>query len=47
MALATVSRRSKDMVSNPIANAHEQRAQPEEDDGDTHDEQFGSHGFQS
>jgi hypothetical protein len=38
MALATVSRRSKDMVSNPIADAHEQRAQPEEDDGDTNDD---------
>jgi hypothetical protein len=35
------------MVSDPIADAHEQRAQAEEDDGDTNDEQFGSHDFQS
>jgi len=47
MALATVSRRSKDMVSDPIADAHEQHAQAEEEDGDTNDEQFGSHDFQS
>jgi hypothetical protein len=38
MALATVNRRSKDMVSDPIAEAHEQRAQSKEDDGDTNDD---------
>ena len=35
------------MVSDPIADAHEQHAQAEEEDGDTNDEQFGSHDFQS
>jgi hypothetical protein len=44
MALETVSRRSKDIVSDPIADAHEQRAQSEENDGDTNDDEFGSHG---
>jgi hypothetical protein len=47
MALPTVSKRSKDMASNPIANAHEERAQPEKGDGDTNDDYFGSHDFQS
>jgi hypothetical protein len=45
MALATVSRRSKDMVSNPIADAHEERAQPKEENADANGEEFGAHGF--
>jgi hypothetical protein len=45
MALATVNRRSKDMVSDPIADAHEQRAQPEEQNTDENDDELGSHGF--
>ena len=35
------------MVSDPIADAHEQRAECVEENADTNDEQFGSHGFQS
>jgi hypothetical protein len=45
MALATVNRRSKDMISDPIADAHEQRAQSEQQNTDANDEQLGSHGF--
>jgi len=33
------------MASDPIANAHEERAQPEEGNGDSNDEELGSHGF--
>jgi hypothetical protein len=44
-ALAPVKSRSKDMVSDPIADAHEQRAECVKEDGDPNDEQFGSHGF--
>lgn len=33
------------MISDPIADAHEQRAQPEEQNTDANDEQLGSHGF--
>jgi hypothetical protein len=38
-----VSKRSKDMVSNPIADAHEQRAQSEKDDSEANGDYFGSH----
>jgi hypothetical protein len=47
MALAEVSRRSKDMDSDPIADAHEKRAQAVEEDGDSNDDELGSHGFRS
>jgi hypothetical protein len=42
-ALVTVRRRSKDMGSDPIADAHEERAQRVEGQRDTYDEEFGSH----
>jgi hypothetical protein len=45
IALSTVNERSKDMASNPIADAHEERAQSEECNGDSNDEQLGSHDF--
>jgi len=33
------------MLSNPITDAHEKRAQPEEGNADTNNEEFGSHVF--
>jgi hypothetical protein len=35
------------MASNPIADAHEQRTQSEAGDGDSNDDELGSHDLQS